>query len=56
MVDRSPHIGWCTAHTTMSKQALESEQVRDGLKNVLLGPARLYEALREKAVEQAAKK
>jgi len=37
------------AHTTMSKQALESEKVRDGLKDVLLGPARLYEALRERA-------
>ena len=37
------------AHTTMSKQALESERVRDGLKDVLLGPAQLYEALRERA-------
>jgi type I restriction enzyme, R subunit len=36
------------AHTTMSKQALESERVRDGLKDVLLGPAQLYEALRER--------
>lgn len=34
-----------TAHTTMSKQALDSQQVRDGLKDVLLGPAELYEAL-----------
>jgi type I restriction enzyme, R subunit len=34
------------AHTTMSKQALESERVREGLKDVLLGPAKLYEALR----------
>ncbi len=34
------------AHTTMSKQALESERVREGLKDVLLGPAQLYEALR----------
>jgi type I restriction enzyme, R subunit len=40
------------AHTTMSKQALESERVREGLKDVLLGPAQLYEALRDKAVEQ----
>lgn len=38
------------AHTTMSKQALDSEKVRSGLKDVLLGPAQLYEALREKAV------
>jgi type I restriction enzyme, R subunit len=37
------------AHTTMSKQALESERVREGLKDVLLGPAELYEALRTKA-------
>jgi type I restriction enzyme R subunit len=29
--------------------ALESERVREGLKDVLLGPAELYEALREKA-------
>ena len=37
------------AHSTMSEQALDSEKVRDGLKDVLLGPAQLYEALREKA-------
>jgi type I restriction enzyme R subunit len=35
-----------SAHSTMSKQALESEKVRSGLKDVLLGPAQLYEALR----------
>lgn len=34
------------AHTSMSKQALDSERVRGGLRNILLGPARLYEALR----------
>ena len=34
------------AHTTMSKQALDSEAVRSGLKDVLMGPAGLYEALR----------
>jgi hypothetical protein len=39
-------------HTTMSKQAIASERVREGLKDVLLGPAQLYEALREKAGEQ----
>jgi type I restriction enzyme, R subunit len=27
------------AYTIMSKQALDSERVREGLKNVLLGPA-----------------
>jgi len=37
------------AHSTMSKQALESEQVRAGLKDVLLGPAQLYEALRARS-------
>ncbi|MFC1455714.1 type I restriction endonuclease subunit R [Microvirga arabica] len=36
------------AHTTMSKQALDSARVREGLKDVLLGPGRLYEALRSK--------
>ncbi|MEH2594949.1 type I restriction enzyme R subunit [Bradyrhizobium sp. AZCC 1577] len=40
------------AHTTMSKQAIDSEKVREGLKDVLLGPAQLYEALRDKAGEQ----
>jgi type I restriction enzyme R subunit len=34
------------AHGTMSKQALDSEKVRNGLRDILLGPARLYEALR----------
>ncbi len=34
------------AHGAMSKQALDSERVRDGLKDVLLGPAQLYESLR----------
>jgi len=30
----------------MSKQALDSEKVRNGLKDILLGPAQLYETLR----------
>jgi type I restriction enzyme R subunit len=34
------------AHSTMSRQALDSEKVRHGLRDILLGPARLYEALR----------
>ena len=34
------------AHTAMSTQALGSERVREGLKDTLLGPAQLYEALR----------
>ena len=37
------------AHSTMSKQALDSERVRQGLKDILLGPAQLYEALRGRA-------
>ena len=35
------------AHGTMSKQALESEKVRGGLKAILLGPAQLYDASRD---------
>jgi len=35
-----------TTHGTMSKQALDSEKVRIGLRDILLGPAQLYEALR----------
>ncbi len=34
------------AHGAMSKQALGSEKVRTGMKDALLGPAKLYEALR----------
>lgn len=37
------------AHSSLSKQALDSQKVRDGLKEVLLGPAQLYDALRERA-------
>lgn len=37
------------AHGAMSKQALDSETVRRGLQDILLGPAQLYEALRERA-------
>lgn len=35
-----------TAHETMSTQALNSAHVREGLKDILLGPGQLYEALR----------
>lgn len=34
------------AHTEMSSQALNSEEVQRGLRDILLGPAKLYEALR----------
>jgi len=37
------------AHSEMSKQALESEKVRADMKDVLLGPGKLWEGLREKA-------
>lgn len=40
-----------TAHETMSTQALNSAHVRAGLKDILLGPGQLYEALRTKANE-----
>jgi type I restriction enzyme R subunit len=36
-------------HTTMSKQALDSDRVRSGLREILLGPAQLYEALRKRS-------
>lgn len=40
-------IGALDAHTAMSTQALQSESVRNGLKDVLLNHAGLYESLRE---------
>jgi type I restriction enzyme R subunit len=42
------------AHTTMSTQALDSARVRKGLKDILLGPAQLYEALRSRGGEASA--
>ncbi len=36
------------AHTSMSTQALGSEAVRNGIRDILLGPAGLYESLRGK--------
>jgi type I restriction enzyme R subunit len=41
------------AHNTLSRQALDSEIVREGLKDVLLGPGELYESLRTKRPQQA---
>ena len=43
-----------TAHTVMSKQALESEQLRADMKGVLLGAGKLWEGLRERAQGVAA--
>ncbi|MBS0405082.1 MAG: type I restriction endonuclease subunit R [Proteobacteria bacterium] len=40
------------AHQIMSRQALDSEQVRAGLRGILLGPAGLYEGLRGAVAEQ----
>jgi type I restriction enzyme R subunit len=37
-----------SAHTEMSKQVLASEQLRADIKALLLGPGRLWEALRER--------
>ena len=34
------------AHSSLSKQALGSKRIQDGLKDTLLGPGQLYEALR----------
>jgi type I restriction enzyme R subunit len=42
-------IGALEAHTAMSTQALDSEAVRNGLKDVLLNQADLYETLRATA-------
>ncbi|WP_208729669.1 hypothetical protein [Corallococcus exercitus] len=36
------------AHALMSKQALDSESVRNGIKDILLNHAMLWEALRSK--------
>jgi type I restriction enzyme, R subunit len=40
------------AHTTMSSQALNSETVQNGLKDILLNHAQLWETLRQRASEQ----
>jgi len=40
-----------TAHGTMSKQALDSEKVRHGLRDILLGPAQLWETLRSQGAQ-----
>lgn len=41
-----------TVHSEMSKQALDSERVRSGLKDLLLGPANLYESLRSRGAQK----
>jgi type I restriction enzyme R subunit len=47
-------IGALDAHNTMSRQALDSEKVREGLKDVLINYAGLYEALRAAVEPEAA--
>lgn len=37
------------AHRVMSTQALNSQKIQEGLKDILLGPAQLYEALRARS-------
>ena len=44
-------IGALDAHTTMSKQALNSETVRRGLLDILLNHAGLWEKLRATGTE-----
>jgi len=41
------------AFSTMSRQALDSAKVRQGLKHILLGPAGLYEGLRQRGASGA---
>ena len=43
------------AHTTMSTQALDSEAVRDVLRDILPGPAKLYELLRKQVENEGTK-
>ena len=38
------------AHQAMSRQALDSDRIRAGLKDILLGPGQLYESLRDRTV------
>ena len=42
-------MGALDAHATMSTQALNSATVRDGIKNILLNHAGLWESLREES-------
>ncbi len=41
-------MGALDAHTAMSTQALNSEAVQSGIKDILLNHAGLYEGLRER--------
>lgn len=41
------------AHSAMSKQALDSQRVRDGIKDILLGPGQLWEGLKQRSGRDA---
>lgn len=43
-----------SAHSAMSKQTLDSAEVRSGLTQILLGPGGLYAALRSQQVSGGA--
>ncbi len=43
------------AHQRMSQKALDSLKVRSGLKDILLGPGKLYDALRARGLDQQAR-
>ena len=49
-------IGALDAHSLMSRQALSSESVRRGIKDILLNHASLWETLRSKAAQPDASK
>ncbi|TIQ62803.1 MAG: hypothetical protein E5X64_41890 [Mesorhizobium sp.] len=40
------------AHSSLSKQALNSAKVREGLKDILLGPGQLWETLRQQREQE----
>jgi type I restriction enzyme R subunit len=47
----SPDLDQEVLSAIMSKQAIDSERVRQGLEDILLGPGPLYEALRSQNSE-----
>ncbi len=55
MVLRDTDANALDAHTSLSTQALSSESVRDRLRDILLGPAKLYEMLRKEIEKEGTK-
>ena len=49
---QDPIMGALDAHTAMSTQALNSTTVQNGMKDILLNHAGLWEMLREQAAGQ----